>query len=155
MIFDQEQRIMKNPFHSPIQEQTNANKGNLVIAIALLTAWAVVAVHSQLEEVNKLAGENTLMATEYVVWLTNIVAFGFSLAVLALGAWILWIGHRACRYGSFPPPGTHLIRNAHFYAGRKAKIIGWVSQAAGILILLFGTTTTWMFVQLAQYLIRH
>jgi len=125
-----------------------------VAAMALLVGWAVVATYGALHHIEHLAHANAPLAAEYLVWLTQIVAFVFTLAVLALGAWIVWVGYRISRDSFFSMPGITLIRTVRPYIGRKARIIGWVAQFIGLAILVLGTMGAWMFVDLAQMLLR-
>ena len=144
--------------HSPISpkgEQPNGHVGSIVTGIALLVGWSVVAVSYQVQHINELAETNAPLAAEQLVWLTKIVAFGFTLGVLVTGAWTIWLGHRTCRADRFPPRGVKLVGHMQCQTGRRAKVIGWTTQFVGLLILVLGTSVSWIFVQLAQFLIRH
>jgi hypothetical protein len=139
---------------SPTGKETRTRAGSFFVALALLVGWLVVAVYGALNHVDRLARTDAPAAAEQLVWLTRIVAFAFNLGVLVVGAWILWVGHRACRSGLFPPPGLTPTRHIRIRVGRKAKVIGWVAQLVGLLVLVFGTTGTWLFVRTAQTLLR-
>ncbi|HBO42516.1 MAG TPA: hypothetical protein DD670_00990 [Planctomycetaceae bacterium] len=67
-----------------------------------------------------------------------------------LGVWTWRIGQRACRAEQFPVIETQVIRHKHTIEGRNARIIGRVSQIAGIVFLLLGTASAWLLVQLAE-----
>lgn len=128
--------------------------GSIIAAIALLVGWAVVATYSALHHIERVGRANPVLAAENLVWLTRIVAFGFSIGILTLGAWIVWLGHRICRRGHFPLSGLMLIRPVRPVTGRRARVLGWGAQVLGVVILILGTMATWLFVELAQMLLR-
>jgi len=145
---------MKNTLVPPADKETRNHTGSVVAAVALLVGWTTVAVTGEMQRIKRLARTDALLAAEQLEWITRIVTFALSVLVLVLGAWILWVGHRICRTGEFPPPGMRLIRPLRTCTGRKARIIGWLSQLVGLLVFAFGATATWLFARLAQTLLH-
>lgn len=125
----------------------------VVVAAALLAGWAVVAVHWQMGEIDRLAQANVSAAAERLIWLTRIAAFVLCLFTLTTGTWIWWIGHRACRASQFPPPDTQVLGAKYIQTGRKARVIGWCSQAIGFGLFILGSISAWLLVQLAELIL--
>ena len=72
---------MKDSPIPPTSKETRNRAGSVVVAVALLVAWLVVALYGELGRVDRLAQTDAAAAAEQLVWLTRIVAFMFSLGV--------------------------------------------------------------------------
>lgn len=136
------------------EQGRQSSTGSVVVAIALLVGWIVVAVFGAYNRIDALARRDALAAAEQLIWLTRIVAFVFNLGILAVGAWTLWTGYRICRAGRFPLPGMKLMRSVGECAGRKAQVIGSIAEVVGVLVLILGTTATWLFVDLSEVVLK-
>jgi hypothetical protein len=97
----------------------------LLVAVAVLGAWAITVMSAQLREVRSLATMERWLWSAVGLASGGSVVFGVCLARLA---------QRVFRTGQYPPPGQRVIRDTPVRRDRAARQLAWLAiGGAGIL----------------------
>jgi len=112
-----------------------------LLSIAGLIGLAIL--HSHLQGINGLAGEDREAAVANAARLAVAMAWMAGLSLVGIGIWFFWLGHRVRRSRQFPPPGARVIRDTKVRTGLDARDIATVLTAVGAVTAVLGAAAAW------------